>query len=446
MFVLDAFSCEWWHSTPLATDNMHGPWIVEWARKRGFFGHRKDVQASHLLLDGGVLSVPPPAAEEFIAQYAKGVVRRRVERLPCVVERRTPVFRMFFDLDAHMDEALAAALLAGEWPPGVHTVLRTIIGAVLGTYERSSAVVVCIADSPKPKGDLVKLGIHLTFDDVFVNAATARAVRDLVLERLADVPNPFANEYDAIVDEAVFKGSGMRLPWSAKKGDARVYVPVAEFAAVDATAGSGGQQPCGQLCGAFRTLDPDAIGASVAAAREILRRVSLRSFRAPTSSPIALPEDPQDTRAASLTHASLREYADVLPAIEAAIPDQYSDGRITAVIVGEHSLIFRHSSKWCANVGRKHVTSNTYFLLTKLGLAQCCYSRKADGPDRAWCSCEDFKGEVLPLPQELIDRLLPSPKPTLPAMPSRARLDIDTLVARSRPLPTPKKRRTTKKS
>jgi hypothetical protein len=387
--------------------------VYAWAKSRGFFGRRGGEPASHLLLDGGVLCVPDPASFEFIHEYAKGVVRGGPA--PCVVEVRTPVFRMFYDLDAHAAPEMAEQLSRGDVPGAVAHFICALIGATIDRFDAPTVgtAVLCVADAPKAlETGKAKIGLHVTFDGVFATPASARYVRERVLTALADVENPFMNAFHDIVDEAVYKGSGMRLPWSAKKQEPRAYVPVGEWSRDGPTA----------------PIDHMAIEKSVAAVRGLLERVALRTSVAATrlcdTADGEAPDGyaPADPRT-NLSHASLRDFEDVVPAveaaIEAAIPEAYARGgragRVTGVVRGDHVVLFRHSSRYCANVDREHHTSNTYFMLTREGLRQCCYSRKD--------SCSHFRGNLLEVPAEAIERCLPvrSNAPTVAAMPSTQR-------------------------
>ena len=417
--------------------------VYEWARKRGVFGRKGAV--SHLLLDGGVFSIPEDAAAEFLAAYAIGIVRGGT--LPCVVEVKTPVFRMFYDLDIHMDLAMADAFVRGEIPPSAETILRLVCETTMTFFESTSrTAVVCASDAPKTVSTsttIVKLGVHITFDDVFVASPTAIAIRDELLDVLKNVENPFANEWTSIVDVAVFKGSGMRLPWSAKKNEPRCYVPIAMFdgdASVDV----------------WTPIDHRVISASVSAARNLVTRVALRSFRPPTPGILRASSDSDDDvstlLSSALTHASIQEHAAVLPALDALIPPAYNDGRIIAVLKGDHAVLFRHSSRYCANVDRHHTSSNTYFVLTRRGLRQCCYSRKDDDVGRKYCLCRDFKGDYIEIPRTIADTFLPPPVVSVPPpMPSRtAGIDMDALARASRPKLTipkpPSKKRATSRT
>jgi hypothetical protein len=391
---------------------MKVPYAYEWAKTRGFFGRKRGSAVSHLLLDGGVLSVPDESASEFIGAYALGVVKAGRNK-PCVVETKTPVFRMFYDLDAHT---------ATDAAPDAFDVLKLVCDTTAACFGACSDAVcsdavVCMTNEPKRLDNgATKFGIHVTFDHIFADSATALAVRERVLEALANVPSPFANDWSQVVDAAVFKGSGMRLPWSVKKGeDDRWYVPIAEY-----------------VNGSWTRIErPET---SVSVVRSLLARSSLRYFGSSTPCELAAHAEigslARGGSCGSLTHASLREHADVARVVESLVSGTYR-GNVTAVLVGTHAVIFRHDSKFCANVNREHTTSNTYFLLTPRGLQQCCYSRKDASPDLG-CQCRDFKGDVIDVPSWMTARFFPPPPP--PPMPSvGSKTNLDALLAKTRP-------------
>jgi len=388
-------------------------YVYEWAKKRGFMGRRRGAIVSHLLLDGGVLSVPDDSASEFIGAYALGVVKPGTR--PCVVETKTPVFRMFYDLDAHVH--------GNVMPDGAYDILSIICETTAACFDGASPVaVVSVSNHPKHlAGGDSKLGIHVTFDDIFTDSVTSLAVRDRVLERLSTEPSPFANEWAQVVDAAVFKGSGMRLPWSSKKNEDRWYVPVAEY--VDGSWN--------------RFVD---VVSSVSAVRAVLARSTLRYFGRPTPCSIVVDTLRREPLASNLTHASLRDHGGAAKLVESLVSSTHR-GNVTAVLVGTHAVIFRHESRYCANVGREHRSSNAYFLLTTRGLQQCCYSRK-HVPELS-CQCVDFRGEIIDVPRCLTNRFFPPPPP--PPMPSSdSTSTLDSLLSKTRPRTREAKKRTPK--
>ena len=85
--------------------------VYAWAKRRGYFGRSKDRAISHLLLDKGVLCVPIEYEHDFLHEYSIGVVSSG--RPPCIVEYKSQVFKMFYDLDIVTTPEMASDLSAG---------------------------------------------------------------------------------------------------------------------------------------------------------------------------------------------------------------------------------------------------------------------------------------------------------------------------------------------
>ena len=145
-----------------------GDWLHPWRLGRGH--DDADRRPTHLLLDGGRLCVPDAAAGRFLNAYAIAVVQ---QRRPCVVELRTPVFRLFMDLD--IKTAAGAAL-------DVDAAVRVIQGRVAAFFDvEQPRCVVCVSPPAALDDGAVKQGRHLHWPDVRVAPATALALRELVV-------------------------------------------------------------------------------------------------------------------------------------------------------------------------------------------------------------------------------------------------------------------------
>ena len=114
--------------------------------------------------------------------------------------------------------------------------------------------------------------------------------------------------------------------------------------------------------------------------------------------------------------------------------------------------MFRHSSRYCENVGRNHKSSNTYFLVSKAGMRQCCYSRKEEDVGQKYCRCSDFRGEYIKLPASLTEELFPDeddkknlPPPPMPSSSIEHFLSLDSMIARAQKKPVAKKKIPVKK-
>ena len=389
---------------------MTEPHIYCWAKKRGFFG-RTGGEMSHLLLDKGVLSVPESSHDEFISEYAKGVVKGG--KFSCVVEVKPKIFRMFYDLDIVAPPSLGKMMTRGEFPPDIQQIFHLICGTTADSFDiDNTSITMCISNMWKKVDEGAKVGVHLTFDNIFVSSSTALHVRDKVLEQLAKYENPFVNPWESIVDAAVHKGSGMRLPWATKpKEPQRVYVPLLTYVL------ERGKD--------IREERIENVTTSFSSTRSILANVSLRARGIPTKlvDDINIVEFESPSYSGSIRHSSLTEYATVVEELEKIIPGEY-EGRITGVLKTEHVYMFRHSSKYCANVQRQHHSSNTYFLVTPYGMRQCCYSRKVEYDEKR-CPCSKFRGEYIAMPKKILDELFPetvqhAPRPLSIPTPSNA--------------------------
>ena len=420
-----------------------GVHIYDWTRRRKYFGRSGGGEVSHLLLDKGVLCVPESSNDDFIHEYSRGVLMGG--RPSCIVEYKPRVFRMFYDLDiVTKDIHMAKLMSAGDFQENVKNIMHIICIATVFLFDvaRSSATI-CISNVPKKKGDEIKVGIHITFDNIFVTSPTALHIREKLLELLNVEENPFANSWEQIVDSAVFKGSGMRLPWAAKHDDLkRVYVPRVEYL-LDS-----------EESGIIETkLFPDEIIKSLSSVKDVISKTCLRARGSLTKlrNPDIDIECSSPTNSGNFSHASLREYSSAIGEIERLIPPQY-EGKVTGVIKADHVYMFRHSSRYCENVARNHKTSNTYFLVSKAGMRQCCYSRKEEDVGQKYCRCSDFRGEYIKLPPSLTEELFPDedekknlPPPPTPSSSMEHFLSLDSIIARAQKKPVAKKKVPVKK-
>jgi hypothetical protein len=420
-----------------------GVHIYEWCRKRKYFGRSGGGEVSHLLLDKGVLCVPESSNDDFIHEYSRGVLMGG--RPSCIVEYKPRVFRMFYDLDiVTKDIKMAKMMSSGDFSENVKNIMHVICIATVFLFDvtRSSATI-CISNVPKKKGDEIKVGIHITFDNIFVTSPTALHIREKVLELLRVEENPFANPWEQIVDSAVFKGSGMRLPWAAKHDDLRrVYIPRVEYLLDSEESGIIETQ-----------LVPDEIIKSLSSVKEVISKTCLRARGVLTKlrNPEIDIECSSPTNSGNFSHASLKEYSSAIGEIERLIPPQY-EGKVTGVIKAEHVYMFRHSSQYCENVGRNHKSSNTYFLVSKSGMRQCCYSRKEEDVGQKYCRCSDFRGGYIKLPAALTEELFPDedekknlPPPPMPSSSIEHFLSLDSIIARAQKKPVAKRKVPAKK-
>ena len=377
---------------------------------------RSDAPISHLLLDGGVLTVPSSDEMAFTNALAAEVVRG-VSRH--VVEKRTTLFRLFFDLDAHA----APGATALPWREIICALSSEAIacfddGSVAGRTFRAEVpsrplAVVCRApvrdlesvDGAIPK---TKHGFHVHFPGIVVSAPVAQAVRVKCVEAMRQAfPDALANGWDSALDAAVFGGSGLRLPWMRKGPSAdpnAVYRPWLEL--VEREKGE-----------SEWVESPEDAHASVSAARAYLGLCSIRSSDSSLPSslrPGVLSEtelemvDAEDCSGTAAfarfggRHVSLSRYSASFSKIYEALPVQFDGQRITAVIEADACFFLRSTAKYCLNTDRLHTSSNVYFVLRPGAIAQKCYCRRdtLEGR-RSGKLCRDFTSEFWPVSHEV---------------------------------------------
>jgi len=162
---------------------------------------------THLLLSGGKLSVSQRDHGLFLNLYANAVLRK--EDL-YIVESKTPVFRLFVDFDFQ--------------PPQEECIVQSAVqtfASIAGYYfdtESKAVVLRKTQDTPD------KVGVHMTWDNIFVTPLIAKAFRTHVVDRL--IRECSTVDWQTVVDVAVYGGSGLRMPWSRKRTSSTVYRPV----------------------------------------------------------------------------------------------------------------------------------------------------------------------------------------------------------------------------
>lgn len=351
--------------------------------------------ATHLLLDGGRLSVPDDHAGTFLNLYLNALLRK--EKLS-VVELKTPIFRLFFDIDARIKgSSIQGSSLDTNEEALAHStepfasVFRKIYEAVQEFWvtEQGTRMIVCAAP-PKPQETDLKLGFHVLFPTIYTNAPIALAFRDALLQKLdEECKDVCVNAWSDAIDPCVFKANGLRAIYSCKgPSEDRAYIPYASFDGVE-----------------YVAISKDL---SVQDRRAFVHECSIRVFQTSLTPCVGgqdtVADQPHVHSAGGLVigrSVPLDAYADVLPKVHAALPAHYATQRFVGVFKTDHAVMLRSSSRYCQNVGREHRTSTVYFCVTKRGVCQKCYCRKDDH------GCTGYSSEQYPLESAVIEAFVP---------------------------------------
>lgn len=395
------------------------PGVYAWLKARGYWvsGDRQaapgcEQPLTHLALDGGKASVPDDAHGTFLNAYATALVAGG--RRPCLAELRTPVFRMFLDLDTSFEDTAAA--LAARDDGGVEPLVRALHAVLMEAHDTpgaapdpglAAAVGPCWVCASSADAADRKLGFHLVWPEVLVDAPTALALRARMVEALEKAGEAQAGEggeaqagggrqlcgvvtpWAKAVDAAVFRGNGLRMPWAAKgRGNDSYYAPRWKL-----------------FEGAFEAVA--VAETSVAVLRCVLPKLCVRVHGRGATLRVAGEEGGGGARlgGGSVSGASLDPYRAVLPLLARALPAQFAGQQFTGLMsVGTppNAFMLRSTARYCLNLGRAHHTNNVYFMLTRSGVSQRCYCRCETTEGRAHGMCRDFAGPAWVVPRAVV--------------------------------------------
>lgn len=329
---------------------------------------RNSKHFTHLLLDGGKLAVPDERAGAFLNEYANAIARGET---PKVVELKTPVFRLFVDLDfkepaSEFSECLVDACL---------NVARASFG------ETTEMIVM--------RND-VSHGVHLVFPDVYVTPGIALAFRSEVLKNSGEC----ATMHEKIYDKCVYGPTGLRMPYSGKADKPGVYVPTERVSVTGSEVRS------------------EVIVASTAAGlRDVLKRTSIRApFASATQSSLFEAATSEEDSSCSRAERVYGIPGSVADKVVACLPACFRDSRITHVqCPAADVLVLKTDSRVCGNLGwRAHNSNTVYFVLhrTKQTVVQRCYCRCETLEHRvAGVMCKDYASPEFPVPKGVVHAL-----------------------------------------
>lgn len=391
-----------------------------WCSQQGFCHGGSNL--SHVLMDGGVLSVPFDRLRDFYTVYIEAI--KNGETL-FVVEQKTDTFNFFVDLDYKDTEELSFDRL--------EEVCLTICDRV-STFT-DARVLISVAE-PKVCGDLIKHGIHMNWPGFVVDHGSAMALHSHIVSALT-ILFP-SKKWNDIVDTSVYgagrkhaKGSGFRMPWSHKRAKHETcggtgcdacehgkvtqgqYVPVLVY-------GSGSGSGSGTLERIFDREPSVDIMCMATIRTEVTDHVIIQgSVREEGSFTV------QETK-------HVFGDAETQSALETFI-QRHMDGQgsatVTKVYAHEKIFLVSTNSQYCENIQRNHASNHVWFLIEGDTITQKCFCRCETNKGRLHGFCKDFSGRSHVLPDKVYRALYPTgyTKPVFRSSP--------TLVPASAPAP-----------
>ena len=369
-----------------------------WCKKQGFCQSGSNL--SHVLMDGGVLSVPFDRLDDFYVAYIDAV--KRGEKI-YVVEQKTEKFHFFVDLDYKSVDTVSF--------DAIEDICTTICDRV-STFTGKNALV-SVAE-PKTCGDLVKYGVHINWHGFVVDHGSAMALHSHIVSAL-NLLFPTTN-WNEVVDTSVYgggkknaKGSGFRMPWSHKRAKHDVCEGRGCEGCEKGRVTQGQYKPILMYDGKFERIhdrEPSVGIMHMATLRtQATEHVVIQgSVREEGSFTV---QETTNTFDDPVVHAALEKHI-----------QKYMEGQMSAEITKMYThgdiYLVSTSSKYCENLKRDHASNHVWFLIDGDAIRQKCFCRCETTRGRVSGFCKDFSGREVRLPDEVYKTLYPNGDPKKP--------------------------------
>ena len=360
-----------------------------WCKDQGF-ANNSDL--SHVLMDGGVLSVPFDKLNDF---YEKCVEVYNSGEKIFVVEQKTENYNFFMDLDYKDDEEMSFEQ--------IKSVCKVICDKVSKFGGKDALISVA---EPKPIDTLIKTGIHINWPGFVVNRSSALGIRDHVINTLNLAYG--SRDWKDIVDISVYgnnsrntKGSGFRMPWSHKKGKHEAC-----FGQGCKLCNNTGKETQSEYLPIFiykhgpsSTLQKTEQKPSV----DILHMATLRTQ---SMEPVIIEGTREEATFTTLQTKNEFKDQEARLLVEAFVRKNV-EGQTTASITKmfkyNKQFLVSTNSKYCENKKCNHNSNHVWFHIVGDTIAQKCFS--TTNVLRQYGFCKDFSGRRHQLSNKITDIL-----------------------------------------
>ena len=348
---------------------------------------------THLSLAGGRFTVPPGLEGAFLHKYGKAV-RDGIEPL-FLSEVRTATFKLFMDLDWCSPQPIPAE----DQQAVACFVAQQVL--LIWEVEQPLECVVCTRSAVQQADGLWKSGMHLHWPAITTSADAALAFRQATVDRCRARfgEGKMGREWGSVIDECVYRSSGLRMAFSSKKTREDVYKPALRVT-VTATEVQGLQMPSTE-CKVIADAAEDWIGRCTIryhgpSKTKVKECVDLDILGRPASSRCP----PQD----------MGPHKEGLQELRKVLPGCYQDVRFTKLVKGESTgkFILTTLSRTCLNLepdadGRpgQHKSNNIFFVVDSVSTHQQCHCSCESSAGRIHGPCKDFRSNGFPTPQVL---------------------------------------------
>ena len=360
-----------------------------WCKDQGF-SNNSDL--SHVLMDGGVLSVPFDKLNDF---YEKCVEVYNSGEKIFVVEQKTENYNFFMDLDYKDDEEMSF--------DQIKSVCKVICDKVSKFGGKDALISVA---EPKPIDTLIKTGIHINWPGFVVNRSSALGLRDHVINTLNLAYG--SRDWKDIVDISVYgnnsrntKGSGFRMPWSHKKGKH------------EACAGQGcelcnntGKETQSEYLPIFMYKHGPSSTLQKTEQKPSVDILHMATLRTQNMEPVIIEGTREEATFTTLQTKNEFKNQEALLLVEAFVR-KHVEGQTTASITKmfkyNKQFLVSTNSKYCENKKCNHNSNHVWFHIVGDTIAQKCFS--TTNVLRQYGFCKDFSGRRHQLSKKITDVL-----------------------------------------
>ena len=359
---------------------------------------------SHVLMEGGVLSIPSDKLDEFYARCMDDV---HAKRKIFVVEQKTDIYNFFLDIDYVDEDSLELNQ--------IEAIAKVICDKVNTLGGKDCLISV---SEPKPKNGKTKTGVHMNWSDFPVNQEGALNIRDHVVSilKLAYGAKKWGDMIVGSVDDSVYgvlgktKGSGFRMPWSHKcvkdkaTGEQLVEGPYLPFMIYKGSVGQGPLVQAGKIAYTSQDISMDLL--------------KMATVRSDSTTCIVIPEVPGGVKKfeGGFTTTQLKnEVTDSshiahLQTFIRLNMDGQATSRVKRLFKSKDAYLIETDSMYCENLGRTHNSNHIWFILQDGNIKQKCFCRCDTMKGRKHGFCKDFSGREHRLPHSLTMDLFPAKK------------------------------------
>jgi len=405
-------------------------------RGRGHSGR----ELTHTLMNGyggGRISLPDSAIDGFMSAYGSDM-QNNIKLY--VIERRTPIFKMHFDLDLKTmhDDSVTKSIL--------NVLQQEVSKFVTSEMDRETWGIACavLDDEQKTRG---ALGLHVVFPWLLVDTEQALWIRSSVVCCLRQQFPTLENDWDTVVDVAVLTSNGFRMVGSDKCRDCTSCHNARDARPFCAECCCQGRLPEGKIYWPWETFPIEATADLRSdLAKNKAHAVLMCSTRVPLSRQVASPRfkvpvgapPPSIRKKVSSTVSRIegRDYElhesapcnlrlrtepvemnqDLQDALRETLLHHNIKYAFVEPIALDRLLGVRHRSsfclkvrgfgcRYCQNKQEEHTQQTVYFILSRIGISQRCYSRKH--VQRASGLCEKYASPATILLPSLVCLLYP---------------------------------------